>query len=262
MNEEQPGVKVGEIKKALKNNERMSKTTRSNDELGLKEDTWDIYDSTLENFLLTFKNVLPEEYKSKKIISEKDFEGYLKKTLRETMEHDLTAIEFGGPGSNLFSGFSPRFFRQTIGICLKDIRNENMKEEDKNINHSIIEGDIINAQSRKLLIDEIKHKFGAQKTDLIISRMAGALDSLDKNGAILDRLIRDWYDLLNENGLMLIQIKYFYEQNIFVLVKKWAEAIINKFPEIDISVSDYAIRLHKRKGSPDELPNAYQLFNK
>jgi len=141
------------------------------------------------------------------------------------------------------------------------------KKHDKEIGHSVLPEDILNLQIERLykqFLGQVMQRLGTSKTDLIISKMAGPLNKIDKNGAILDRLIRNWYDILNENGLMFIQFNYQgnTDTNTQLLVQKWADAIKSRFPEIDIQLDVGVMRLHKRAGSPEHLPPATQLFSK
>jgi len=268
MRENQPGVKVGEIKEALAYNKEIAENP--DESYGAKEGEWNIYDKNIYSFEDTFAETLPkfDEQTAKEGYSKLDclyFRDYIEKTLSKNGGKDLTAVEFGGPGSNLFAGFSGGFFRQTLGVCLKDVRSKKKTEEDRAICHDVLQGDIMEVRNNNLL-NEIKKRLSADKIDLIISRMAGPLSIIEKNGAMLDRLIRNWYNLLDENGLMFIQFNYVTNSlrttQTEILIKKWVEAISYKFPEIDISLNGGSIRLHKRKGSPEELPTAYQLFNK
>lgn len=279
--EEQPPVKVGEIKRALAHNEKLAKNPKEG--YGKDEGGWSMRDDNLYGFNLAFEKVLPFSKENSKTknnpkkeqIALKDYiENTL--TLPENEKHDLTAIEFGGPGSELFGHFnylSPDFFKQTIGVCLKDIRSPQKIKEDEGNHHTVIEENILEIQKQNnSLLEKIKKQLGENKIDLIISRLGGAILSIDRNGAILDRLIRNWYKLLNDNGLMFIQFSYgdmFRKEKsgapdkiIKTLIEKWVETAKKLPPEIDIQVGSGVLRLHKRKGSPEELPNAYQLFNK
>jgi len=256
---------------------------------GREEKEWMTYDSLLESFGLTFALSLPiknkeieeKEYPAGEIFRNKKendriltlageiFRKYIEDTLSQGREKSLTAVEFGGPGSNLFSDFTRGFFRQTIGVCLKDIRNKNQEERDTKNNHFVVEGDILDVRSDKMLSEIIK-KFGANKTDLIISRMIAPLHHIDMNPAILDRIIRNWYNILNENGLMFIQFTTNVRQhwNLIsntqteILIEKWSMAIRERFPEIDVQTANMGImRLHKKTGAPENLPPATQLFS-
>ncbi|MFZ1019893.1 MAG: hypothetical protein WAN61_02800 [Minisyncoccia bacterium] len=257
------GIRPKEIKRALKENNRLAREIVGG--YNREENEWDVYDSSIDDFGRTFLpgyNFSPDARESGS-----NFKIFIEKTLINNIEkHDLTAIEFGGPGSKLFSGFTFDFFKKTVGVCLKDIRSEAKKENDRKINHFVMTGDIMEVQN-KWLLEQVMKKLDTDKTDLIISKMNGPLKHIDRNGAILDRLIRNWYDILNENGLMFIQFTYGTEtENIEMKIQnkieKWVEAIKERFPEVEIQVNTGTIRLHKKFGAPEHLPPATILFSK
>jgi|ERR1035437_1453555 hypothetical protein len=251
------GIKVREIKKAIKDNAHQSVIARN------KENVWEQYDESISDFGETFIrgwNLL-------EVDSEEKYRGKFRQSIEGTLassriQHDLTAIEFGGPGSELFKGFTPSFFKKTLGVCLKDIRDHEKKEIDDGNNHSVIPGNIFDVLNTKLL-DEVKKSLDVEKVDLIISRLGGPLRSIDKNEAILDRLIRNWYDLLNENGLMFVQFQHgSSESSPKKKIEKWANAIKEKFPEVEIEVKEKTMCIHKKNGAPEHLPPATVLFSK
>lgn len=255
------GIRPKEIKRAVQKNRKLTREVVGG--YDKEEKDWTIYDSSLANFGGTFDISLPKNLERSFFILEV-FEEYIERILLDEKKRDLTAVEFGGPGSKLFSGFTPGFFKKTVGVCLKDIRSESKKENDKKINHSIIIGDILEVENTYLL-EKVRKRLGVKKTDLIISRMAGALDFINKNGAILDRIIRNLFDLLNENGLMFVQFSYLSSlegTNTQTLIEKWANAITERFPQIDIQVEKGVLRLHKKAGAPEHLPPATVLFSK
>lgn len=238
-----------------------------------KEGEWGWYDSSINDFAETFLDSLPEEYKkNKNKLSGKIFKNYIEETLLKSKEESkhLTGIEFGGPGSNFFSGFTVNFFSNSVGVCLKDNRDEYLKKQDARSNHSVITEDILDPQKNNSLIKKILYSLGANKTDLIISRMQGPLGELKMNPDILDRIFRNWYNILNENGLMFIQFEYSMATHKSpssneILIRKWAAAIENIYPQIDIQLEnnftrDGIFRLHKGVGAPEKLPPATQLF--
>ncbi|MBI3305677.1 hypothetical protein HYZ82_00915 [Candidatus Nomurabacteria bacterium] len=256
------GIKIGEIKEAIDHN---NETTGSDFFKGV-EGAWLTYDAPISgvsekfdtSFGSTFFVCLPKEYKKYTKENEEDdkkFKEYIEKTLLK----GGTAVEFGGPGSKLFRGFSDNFFRKTVGVCLNDIRDTDTEKKDKINNHSVLTGNILDVQNNKLL-EKVTKTLDTNKVDLIISRMMGPLDFINKNLAILDRIIRNWYNLLNVNGLMFIQFNLHQDLRIQDLIEKWSTAIKAKFPEIDIQVGNNVLRLHKKKDSPGELPPATQLF--
>ena len=252
------GIKIGKIKKAIKDNAHQSILARN------RENTWSQYDESISDFGETFIrgwNLL-------EVGNEEKYGGEFRQLIEGTLassriQHDLTAVEFGGPGSELFKGFTPNFFKRTLGVCLKDIRDHEKKEIDDGNNHSVILGNIFEVLNTKLS-DEVKRSLDVEKVDLIISRLGGPLSSIKKNGAILDRLIRNWYDLLNENGLMFIQFQYVSseEDNSRIEIEEWVNTIQKKFPEVEIEVKKKTMRIYKKTGAPEHLPPATVLFSK
>ena len=119
------------------------------------EGTWDYSDSSLFVIGSSFSKTLPKKYienlsnNMPNSIEEygKAFQLYIEDVLAH--KKDKTAIEFGGPGSQLFSDFSPGFFKKTVGVCLADVRNSIGKEKDVKNNHVIVEGDIMDTQNKK-----------------------------------------------------------------------------------------------------------------
>lgn len=254
-------IKIGEIRKAVTRNKEIA----GEDFFAGQEKKWLTHDAPISgisekfdtSFGETFLASLPKEY-FKDGRDDKMFKKYIESTLQK----GGTAVEFGGPGSNLFSGFTDNFFKKTVGVCLDDIRSEDQKRLDAQSNHSVIVGDILDPMNDEILHEVIK-KLGKSKTDLIISRMMGPLDHMNKNGAILDRIMRNWYSMLKENGLMFIQFNFsrdFFDQDAENLVEKWATVVREKFPEIDIQLGKGIFRLHKKIGAPEKLPPATQLF--
>lgn len=108
----------------------------------------------------------------------------------------------------------------------------------------------------------------------------GPLSSTNKNPAILNAVVKKWYNMLNENGILFAQFEYFKEHNPNMDQKKehegnpeelrnseihvtyWADQIRKKSEGlIDIQLGRGVLRLHKREGAPDELPNIEDMFS-
>lgn len=274
-------MKFGEIRKDIKNNKEVNE---ENEQL---EWIWDYYDSSLLLMGSSFSKVLPEEYVgylNKKIYTKIEefgeaFKKYIEDTLSKNKNKERTAIEFGGPGSQLFAGFTPGFFEKTVGVCLDDIRFINEKEDDKLIDHSVIVGDVTDINNKNLF-NEINDKLGTSKVDLIISRLQGPLRELKRNPAFLDRIIRKWYSMLDKNGILFAQFEYLSEHNPNMedkynaeitpppkkesekYVEEWVLSIHNKLPnQIEIQLGRGVIRITKKEGAPEELPSIKELFN-
>lgn len=258
--------------------------------------TWDvIYDSTLHNIGSSFSKVLPENYvgpiNKKADASIEDFGEVFKKYVEDTLSKNpnkiRTAIEFGGPGSKLFSGFSKNFFTRTTGVCLEDLRPVYKKLDDESKGHSVVIADILETDAKDKF-DAIKENLGTDKVDLIVSRLMGPLNSekkiqgaiiLKRNPLVLDRVIRKWYSMLNDGGLLLAQFEYFDEHDAYIEkkrdaeinpppvmeieenVKSWVNEINKRFSDqIEIQLGRGIIRLHKKPGAPEELPRRSELF--
>jgi len=278
----QERVKIGEIKRAIKTNRILAKGDENihpSIRYTKKEREWEVYDSSIEDFGQVFDEVLPnknyepdlytssaptEHFQIFRRKKGENFKNYIEETLLTTKkrEHDLTAVEFGGPGSKLFKGFTKDLFRKTVGVCLKDIRSDDQKKEDAKINHSLIVGDIT-----EVIDDEMFRKLhqtlGVNKIDLIISKMEGPLKKIDRYPAILDRIIRNWYNMLNENGIIFVEFAFGQPNDPNrVFIRKWVKVIEEKFPQIEIQLGIEVLRLHKKIGAPEKLPPTTQLFNK
>lgn len=224
------------------------------------ENNWLIYDSSIYSFARTFDSCLPPKYGKDE--RRDGFRIFIEERLDPKMHRpgNLTAIEFGGPGSKLFADFTPKFFRKTVGVCLKDIREEKQKVIDDQNNHLVITGDVVETGNMDT-INKVIETLGVKKTDLIISRMEGGLDMFIKHPAILDRIFRNWYELLNDNGIAFIQ--FAREQagsEIKDMVEKWANAVQKKYPKVEIQVYGGVLRINKCPGSPKKLPPVKELF--
>lgn len=247
-----------------------------------EEGDWGYHDSSLFEIGSSFNKTLPKEYIGK-ITDIREaglaFEKYIIETLSKNQNKERTAIEFGGPGSKFFNDFKKGFLGKTVGVCLDDIRHSDEIEKDKSINHSVIVGDIMNI-TNKSLYEKLNECLKTEKVDLIISRMMGPLDKLKKNPVLLDHIIRKWYSLLNNGGILFAQFEYFSEHDpnmktrydaenfpekekeIEKYVKEWVLAINNKFPnQIEIQLGRGVIRLVKKEGAPEELPSSKELFD-
>lgn len=272
---------IDKIKAAIKMKDDVRHNTKiANDAVSelSKGDGWKEFDSFLDEFGATFIKSLPKEhieYMDKKNFVDAPekgqvFKKYIEDTLSKSKEeHNLTAVELGGPGINFFDGFSKDFFTKTLGVCINDdfrlmdrIRYLDDKKEQK---HSVLLEDILDI-SNDQLYKKIEEKIGTKKIDLIISRLNGALMYIKKNPLIFNHLIRKWYSMLNNNGLMFIQFEYLIKysntkQQSEIFVEEWANIIKEKFPEVDIQLDRGIMRLHKNFGAPEELPSTSKLFS-
>src|SRR3989338_1356407 len=121
--------KFGEIRKAIKLNRHL---VSDGGFIRNRENNWGIYDSDIDDFAKVFAGSLPlyidrpvaeNNYQSKG----EAFRSYVEGTLLESGPREFCSVELGGPGSRLFQGFSPKFFKRTAGVCLTDTRDEFIK---------------------------------------------------------------------------------------------------------------------------------------
>jgi hypothetical protein len=101
------------------------------------ESFWHHYDSSLIEIGSTFYKVLPEEYVgelNKKIYTTIEeygeaFKKYIEDTLSKKPNKERTAIEFGGPGSNLFLVFLIDFLiKQLVFVLMIYVRRQKKRQ--------------------------------------------------------------------------------------------------------------------------------------
>jgi len=269
---ENPENNFSEIRQALESNRAASKENTNH------EFAWGMYDSPLKDFGKTFCKTIPDEYaevlKNKNFVDLDEYGKAWKNYIEDTLEAgagNLKAIEFGGPGSELFADFTKKFFKKTVGVCLEDIRDPDSIKKDESLGHSVVQGDILDTKDSQLE-KNIEEKLDGKKVNLIISRMMGPLKELDKHEAIMSKIIKKWYSMLDTEGLMFIQFEYkkehnpepyFYLQQEYPaepkedsekLAEQWAQEITKEYKnKIEIQLAPGAIRLYKKLGAPETL---------
>lgn len=222
---------------------------------------WRIYDHPTSSFAGSFEEVTPGSG-SRKEDSDEKFVHYIRRTL-EREGKDLYAIELGGPASYLFSDFPPEMFKKTVGVVLADDRREQaVRDSDAEANHQVVEGNIFDRN----LYQRISQETGIQKFDLIISRMLKGLRDVPRSIGMFAFVLRRWYSMLNENGLMFIQFREFSEgvmdekvkqivtDPIEDIIQDWIQKLQRAYPAIEIQMYKNAMRIHKKEGAPKELP--------
>ena len=271
----------------IKNSRNTRNTIENNkilvNEFKDREDEYLIYDSSLNNIGNTFAHTLPLELvgdlKKRVDVSIEDygevFKKYIEDTLSKGNHNNLSAIEFGGSGSQLFSGFTHNFFKKTLGVCLNDIRSEDIKESDERNNHDVIQGDIFD----KSIYLNLKRN-GFEKFDLIISRIMAPLIATARSPELMQKIIRQWYSMLDENGLIFAQFDAFDEHKPYIIYRNQAKLnpegprLIELFvldwkmfldkevgDLVDIQLDRGVIRIHKKSGAPEELPILRDTIN-
>lgn len=180
--------------------------------------------------------------------------SYIEKIL-ESKNGKAVGVEFGGPGLNVFKGFTPGFFKSSVGITLVNHIRPDISQEQKN--HTILEGDVLSDET----YEKLNSLLNDQKVDLILERMAKGLEFIPKEPYKISKIISKWYKMLNEGGIMFIQVPIALNE----LFGKWVKMIETEHKttiEItysnqgtrDSSLSSSVLCLRKLPGAPEDLP--------
>jgi hypothetical protein len=204
------------------------------------------------NFEASFRNILPEGKGLREFIEE----------ILEARKGKAIGIEFGGIGTQLFSGFSPDFFEKTFGVALVDHRNKKSKTialpgrdnvREQVSKHEVVKGNILSPEFYK---NTLEKKLNGQKADLIIERLVGGLRFVPLEPFLLSKILQTWYRLLNEGGIMFVEV----DSALHNLLIKWSKLIKSKYKgQIELEFANMnsgasVFRLRKLKGAPEELP--------
>lgn len=231
-----------------RDNEARNKKNRRNEYSAnhLSRGTFKHLDSPAEWHKASFGNSFREL-----IPTDTDFVAYIEGELRNRNGEAL-GIEFGGMGNELFKGFKKGLFKRTYAVGLLDHRTS-YSERTKPDTHQFILGDIFDRKTYNELPDE--------KFDLIIERMLGGMETVPEDYTFVSRLLNRWYRMLNENGMMFVQVPIVFNN----LMVKWAQLINTDFKDRIIfkgKVGEYdnevnncsTLFIQKKAGAPDDLP--------
>jgi hypothetical protein len=204
------------------------------------------------SFFRSFRDIIPS--------TESSLGEYIEKILSERRGNAI-GVEFGGPGKELFKGFSKNFFNQSVGVTLVDYTDK----KEKTQNHTVLEGNIFSPDTYIALNNLLEGK----KVDLIIERMAKGLENVPSAPHMIGIILQKWYELLNDGGIMFVQTPVVFN----TLLDKWANMIQKDYA--DVLEFDYkkgvwndnaigsVFRLHKLPNAPIELPflNIKTVYN-
>lgn len=207
----------------------------------------------------TFHNTLPHPADGQ----EKSMRAYIESVLHERAGK-ANGIEFGGIGVQLFGDFSDGFFARTAGVTLADERYTNkghpMFEEYMDLqpkSHRVFEGDMFDGATYEYL----EEYFRNEKVDFIIERLGKGTEHTSKDPYEVARLVSKWYSLLNEGGVMFLQVPVVFRHLLYAWSNKMKGVGIENTPVLggikrDAQADETAcsIRIRKVKGSPEELP--------
>ncbi len=196
------------------------------------------------NMRRSFEGILPEEYP--------DLRTFIEDVLKER-KGQAYGVEFGGIGVKSFDSFSKGFFKKTVGVTLVEHRDEYTMRQDGESHpaHTVIVGDILKLET----YGKVKETLGTEKVDLIIERMALGLELIPVEPNKLAEVLKVWYELLNEGGMMLVQTT----SNLSRVLDEWSRILQDKYKDVidfkyESRVSMGAFRLRKLPGAPKELP--------
>lgn len=228
---------------------------------------WPAYNRSLDGSLEpsmqdAFLHVLPQEYQNQHFA--------MRQYIQDHFQHkagNVVALEVGGPGSYVFQGssFPDKFFSKSAGITLVDGRMTQDKYHDSDSNHTLIEHDITDREGTLSEINAWRNNDGI---DLIIERMGKGLHQLPEDPFFLSKIFSDYYSLLNEDGVMFVQIPVVMEP----FLPSWQEKVHEMSDgKIEIVATNesygdwWVMRLNKHPGAPKKLPllsfsETYKVF--
>lgn len=230
-----------------------------------KGENWTVFDSGLRDLFADFNPTLPDPTYT--------LRDYLKESYKGKQD-GIVLVEMGGPAKQLskdISEFLP--IKKSIGLTL----NVGITEADKRgllskneaVGHKIITGDMFSSKTKS----QLKNELGGEKVDILIERMVGGLSTIptDENWLYLN--LNSWYELLNENGTMFVEVPFFSN---FPKIRedyiKWIDQIEGANSKA-IEVQNFAssaeyykwksfLRLKKLPGAPAHLPRLENIETK
>ncbi len=213
-------------------------------------------DDNVVAFEDSFRNVLPE--------GQRDLRNYIEQALAQR-KGEAIGLEFGGPGSKFFAGFSRGFFKKTAGIDaagrarMDSTFFRGVREMIRG--HMVIQGDILVPRTYSAALGTW---LGDDKPDLIVEHMVGGFELNPIHPMTVYKTFKRWYELLNKGGIMFVQVPH----NARPIVQSWVDMVRGQdfsgllevaYHPTDTLDGDYSqdlsvLRLRKLPGAPLELP--------
>lgn len=230
-----------------------------------KAENWTVFDSGLRDLFADFNHTLPDPTYT--------LRDYLKESYKDKQD-GVVLVEMGGPAKQLSKDVSEfltikKSIGLTLGIGITEADKRGLLSSNEADNHKIIVGDMFSSKTKSKLSKELN----GEKVDVLIERMVGGLSMIptDENWLYLN--LNSWYELLNENGVMFVEVPFFSN---FPKIRedyiKWIDQIKKtngKTMEIQnfVSSTEYYkwksfLRLKKLPGAPVNLPRRETLNNK
>ena len=233
-----------------------SKEVERNQSLGWRNN-WTVYDSPLEIGNVDIAGTMDFSFESSFLSVLPGGERFRKYIENELVTKELRiGVEFGGPGSALFLGFTDGFFSRSAGITLGDRRTADIKTKDAKRNHFVLEGDI----TQSGIYANLMRILGSEKVDLILARLKGGWNKLPVEPYTIAGMFERWYQMLNEGGLMFSEVPRLYRP----LAVRWLK-LLKQEKGLEIQTdftgeierehdSTDVFRIKKLHGAPEKLP--------
>jgi hypothetical protein len=231
---------------------------------GFGETPWSIYDSCLLEesersvpYDKSFRCLIPHREGEKN----KNLKEYIEELLRQKRRRAI-GIDFGGPGSRLFEGFSRGFFGRTLGVTLRDQREDERKIKDRRNIHTVIGGNMFERKTRRKVEKWLK----GRKADVIFERMKGGLNYVAENDIrFLREVLKAAYAILAEEGVMFLEYRWVSgDPWNWKILQAWSSRVNDEYRgslEIMWGSSETVFMLRKFKGAPEKLPGI-ELFRR
>jgi hypothetical protein len=200
-----------------------------------------------------------------------DLTNYLKARFNKK----INCLDIGGIGDSLFGGIYEEL-KSKIGVPIFGTKQTSLdlgkslgislhhasrKEKIDEWQHRSIIGDAYSSES----VEETKKYFGTEGVDFIISRMGRGLEFAPENPFKLYEAIKNYYEILNVGGTMLLQLPARHQK----IIVAWVNFLKRNYPHLVIKFNspnhfgydpsldgDYTltIMIEKNEKSPTVLP--------
>ena len=244
------------------------KTVQAKTEANVKREhdkarPWAVYDSALHHYATTFdypyersfRHLIPEEFPTMRAYIEQRF--FEKRGA-------VVGMDIGGTGSALFRDFSPGFFVKSLGVVLADQREENTKQEDEELHHSVLEADAFSSKGWRNITSTLR----GDTVDVLFERMYGGLVGMSADSHFLASLLERWYGLLGDEGVMFVELPHISSRKSSSIVRWLYTMEHGKVPGVTVryAASPYeeagslkmVMCLEKGPGAPESLRESFE----
>lgn len=224
--------KVEAISELFRRRIRQSIKTR----LPFKSVGWGVYDSDIYNYQREFQSVL----------------GGLDIISWVQSKDTLTVIDLMSSSAaiaSVFEHISPDKPRFGLAVSLEDVRSDLQKERDGMLNIEKLNLDIVAPSTWR----KIRGRLEGRRADLIMERAMGGVDTLPRDFGFYKFTISRMWEMLNENGILLLQTPNFGYWNAFK-ISRLVKSLIKKNVNVVFDSYRGVIKFVKTPDSPEKLP--------